>query len=172
MGCCLCTYVSSTHVEMRVYACVYKIYTARGTAGIYARGWAVRCSISSRNPLLHVYLCAKSPWCSSIKVAAHVERPPQSLAAKRQLSIISPCYEEGCFAGIVGYCTAQDGRTSVETHIFPHFPAAANDPVYLLSARCLLLFCMGLGSRFCSGLGKWSFDLQMRKEEGSRSEAE
>lgn len=83
-----------------------------------------------------------------------------------------PCYEEGCFAGVVGYCTARDGLTSVKTRIFPHFPAAGSDPVYLLSACCLLLFCPGLGSRFCSGLGKWSFDLQMRKEEGSRSKAE
>lgn len=120
-----------------------------------------------------MYLCAKPLWCSSIKVAAHVELLPQSLVVRnQQLSVISPWYEEGCFAGVVGYCTAQDGWTSVETRIFPHFPAAGSDPVYLLSACCFLLFCTGLGSRFCSGLGKWSFDLQMRKEEGSRSEAE
>lgn len=115
---------------------VYKMYTAQGTAGAYTRGWAVCCSISFQNPCLHVYLHAKSLCCSSIKAAAHVELLPQSLTTrKQQLSIISPCYEEGCFA-VAGCCSARDGLTPVKTHVFPHFPAAVSDPVYLLSASC------------------------------------
>lgn len=47
-----------------------------------------------------------------------------------------PGYDGGRFAGARGYGAARDSLISVTTRVSPHFPAAAGDPVYLLSASC------------------------------------
>lgn len=113
------------------WRCVCKIDTARGAAGIYTRGWAVPSSISFPSACLHVYLCAKSRRCSSITMPTTKPHGRKAAALHNP-----PSYNDGCFAGALGYGAARDSLISVTTRISPHFPAAAGDPVYLLSASC------------------------------------
>lgn len=104
--------------------------------------------------------------CSSIKLAMHAACPPQSLAGREAAALrdLPVSRRGGCSP-----CITRAAPASLQTRVFPHLAAAGRDPVYLPSAHCLLLFCTG---PFLLGFWKRSFDLQMRKEEGSRSEAE
>lgn len=111
--------------------------------------------------------------CSSIKLAARVVRPPQSLTGWEVAALCKlPMMKKGILQKLL--VTVHHKRRSgfnTDTHLPTHSSSWERPG---LSPSCSLpsASCTGLGSHLCTGFGMRSFDLQIRKEEGSRSEAE
>lgn len=140
------------HKETCVHACIkYTQHKLQLGLAQEAEQFAAQFPFYAR-----AYMCifVRNRCCSSIKLAAHAARPPQSLAGQEAAAL---CDLPVSRRGGCSPCIARAAPASLQTRVFPHLAAAVRDPVYLPPARCLLLFCTGLGSHFL--LGFWKAEL-------------